>query len=59
MQLAWRDAVGPTPATLSVHVDGTRDGEETPVDLDAVTLVRFDEVYVNLYGKYSLDAHHH
>ena len=24
VQLAWRDAVGPTPATLSVHVDGTR-----------------------------------
>lgn len=42
-----------------VHVDGTRDSDPTPIDLDAVTLVRFDELYVNLYGRYSLDAHHH
>ena len=44
-------------AVLELHyiqVNGTREREATRVPLDEVTLVRFAEQYVSLYGRYAL-----
>ncbi len=42
-----------------IHVDGSRDREATRVALDEITLVRFDENYLRLYGKYCLAEDRH
>jgi hypothetical protein len=42
-----------------IHVNGTRDREVTRVPLDTITLVRFDEQYLRLYGKYCLAEDRH
>ena len=42
-------------ATLHyIQVNGTREAALTRVPLDDITLVRFDERYVNLFGRYAL-----
>ncbi len=41
-----------------VHVDGTLEGAVTRVSLDDVTLVRFGERYLNLFGRYAVADHH-
>ena len=47
-------------ATLHyIQVNGTRERALTRVALDDVTLVRFDERYVNLFGRYALGEDHH
>lgn len=42
-----------------IQVNGTRERELTKVSLHDLTLVRFDEQYVNLFGKYSVGEEHH
>jgi len=42
-----------------IHVDGTRDREPTRIPLDDITLVRFDEAYLRLYGKYCVAEDRH
>ena len=37
-----------------IQVNGTRESSLTRVALDDLTLLRFDEQYVNLFGKYSV-----
>lgn len=47
-------------ATLHyIQVSGTRERQLTRVALDDITLVRFDERYVNLFGRYALGEDHH
>ncbi len=48
--------------SVSLHylqVNGTRERALTRVSLDELTLVRFDEQYVNLFGKYSVAEDQH
>ncbi len=42
-----------------IQVDGTRERDATRVPLDELTLVRFDEQYINLFGKYALAEDRH
>jgi hypothetical protein len=42
-----------------IQVTGTREVGLTRVSLDDVTLVRFDERYVNLFGRYALGEDQH
>ncbi len=42
-----------------IQVDGTRESERTKVSLDDLTLLRFDEQYVNLFGRYAVGDDHH
>lgn len=42
-----------------IQVNGTRERGLTRVALDDITLVRFDERYVNLFGRYALGEDHH
>ncbi len=44
---------------LYIHIDGTRDREATKIPLDEITLLRFDETYLRLYGKYSVAEDQH
>ena len=47
-------------ATLHyIQVNGMRESGLTRVPLDDITLVRFDERYVNLFGRYALGEDHH
>lgn len=47
-------------ATLRyIQVNGTRETALTRVPMDDITLVRFDERYVNLFGRYALGEDHH
>ncbi len=41
-----------------IHVDGTRESAVTRVALDDVTLVRFGERYLSLFGRYAVADHH-
>lgn len=41
-----------------IHVDGARESAVTRVSLDDVTLVRFGERYLNLFGRYAVADHH-
>ena len=53
-------AVAGDEATLYyIQVNGTRERALTRVPLDDITLVRFDERYVNLFGRYALGEDHH
>jgi len=42
-----------------IQIDGTREGAVTRVPLDEVTLVRFDERYVNLFGRHAVADDRH
>jgi hypothetical protein len=42
-----------------IQVNGTRERALTRVPLDDITLVRFDERYVNLFGRYAVSEDHH
>lgn len=42
-----------------IHVDGTRESAVTRIPLDDVTLVRFDERYVSLFGRHAVAEDHH
>ena len=47
-------------ATLHyIQVNGTREGALTRVPLDDITLLRFDERYVNLFGRYAVADDQH
>lgn len=42
-----------------IRVDGTRESAVTRVPLDDVTLLRFDERYLTLFGRHSVAEDHH
>ena len=42
-----------------IQVNGTREGALTRVPLDDITLLRFDERYVNLFGRYAVADDQH